>query len=278
MIEKVDGKVTKVTKTDIRKGSGCKVEAGQYLSANLVGATAADAKVFRSSWTDGRPVTMQTGQSKLIAGLEVGLGGMKVGGRRQINIPAAQAYGADGNADLGIAKNQDLTFIVDLLGVTDTPLYCNPAGEIPKGKGEGKPTAVIMPVNAPAKVKTTDIKPGAGKAAKKGNYLTLHYLGMACSTGEQFQSSWDTGEPFSLTIEDGGAIPGFIKGLTGAKKGMTRQIEIPAADAYGATGQDPTIGKNEPLVFVVEILDLADKAPAPTTTTTAAVTTTTKAG
>ena len=70
-------------------------------------------------------------------------------------------------------------------------MYCNAGGTIPKGQDPGKPTQVIMPIKAPTKVKTTDIEPGVGPAAKKGNYLVMHYLGMVCSTGQQFQSLLD---------------------------------------------------------------------------------------
>lgn len=273
-VEPVTGKVTALKTKDLRKGTGCKAGTGQFLAVDLLGATADDGKVFRSSWTDGRPVNLELGKNQLIKGLELGMAGMKVGGRRQITIPADQAYGKEGEKSLGIGKDEALTFVVDLLAATDAPVYCNAGGTIPKGQDPGKPTQVIMPIKAPTKVKTTDIEPGVGPAAKKGNYLVMHYLGMVCSTGQQFQSSWDNAQPFNVTIGEG-TIPGFSKGLVGAKNGMLRQIEIPAAEAYGATGQQGAgIGPNEPLVFIVRILELQDKPPAPTTTTAPTSTTT----
>ena len=49
-------------------------------------------------------------------------------------------------------------------------------------------------------------------------------------------------------------IPGWDKGLEGAKVGARRQLIIPPEDAYGAQGSPPTIGPNEPLVFVIDVL------------------------
>jgi peptidylprolyl isomerase len=110
--------------------------------------------------------------------------------------------------------------------------------------------------------------------AKKGSYVTANYVGVACSTGQQFDSSWDNGQPFSVTVGQG-TIQGFGDGLIGVKAGMQRQIEIPAAQAYGAAGSAPKIGPNDPLVFIVDIVDVAAKAPSASTTTAPKATTTT---
>ncbi|CAN5436693.1 hypothetical protein BH10ACT1_BH10ACT1_36280 [soil metagenome] len=258
-------------KKDIEKGKGCTADSTSFLTLDLVGATALDGKVFTDTWKDGRPVTAKLGTGQLLPALDDALAGIKVGGTRQITLPAAAAYGKDGNAAQGIAADQPLIFVIELVAVSDSPLYCAAATSIPAGKVPGKPTTVEMPIEAPTELKTNDIKVGTGDEAKKGNYATVNYLGVACSTGQQFDSSWDNGEPFPITLGEG-TIPGFYEGIYGMKVGGLRLIEIPFAEAYGSAGQG-TIGPNEPLVFVIQLEALA-KTPPTTTTVAPAVTTT----
>lgn len=264
-----------VVKKDLEKGKGCGLDADTYVSLDLVGATAGDAKEFTNTFADKRPITATVGSGQLLPGLETGLAGMKVGGRRQITVPAAQAYGAEGNPAQGIAADQALVFVVDLVAVSDTPLYCNVATDIPAGpEGSAKPTEVKMPVEAPVgEVVKTDLQEGTGDPVKAGNYVTIDYLGVSCSTGQQFDSSWDRGETLPVTLGEG-TIPGFARGIEGMKVGGQRQIEIPAAEAYGAAGRPPAIGTNDPLVFIISVVEAAAKPPATTTPPTEATTTT----
>lgn len=267
-IAKVTSVPKKVKTKDLEKApKGCIAGTDSFLTLALVGATAADAKVFTNTFVAGRPITTKLGSGQLLPSLEAAIADMNVGGRRQVVIPAADAYGKDGNPGQGIAADQALVFVVDLAGATPKPLYCNLVTTLPPGKaGAGKPTTVDMPLKSPTLLTKKDLKVGTGKAAKKGNYLTVQYLGVACSTGQQFDSSWDKGEPFKLTLGEG-TVPGFATGIEGMKVGGIRQINIPSELAYGTTGQAP-IGPNEPLVFIIEMKSIAEKPPATTTTTT----------
>jgi peptidylprolyl isomerase len=269
-----------VGKTDVVKGQAkaCKADTSQYLTMNLVGATAADGKVFRNTWADKRPYTARLGQGQLIAGLETALAGMPVGARRQIVIPADQAYGKDGEKALGIGPDAGLVFVVDLLSLTSSPRYCNAAQTpFPAATTPGKPETVAMPVEAPTKVKTTVLTPGDGATITKKSYVTVDYLGVSCSTGAQFDASWDRGEPFTVALADAAetdtvrhVIDGWTIGLTGQKQGSTVQIDIPSEQGYGATGSPPAIGPSDPLTFIVKINEVSDKPPTPASTTTAA--------
>lgn len=253
----------------------CKADATKYLTLDLVGATAADGKVFTSTWADGHPITAQLGQGLLIAGLETGLDGMAVGARRQITIPAAQAYGADGNPDQGIGKDADLVFVVDLLSLTDAPRYCNPA-VIPPGVRDGKPTDLTLPAEPVTdKVKKTVLTPGDGPEVTSKSYLTVEYVGVSCATGRQFDSSWDRTDPITVALADATptpqasqVIPGWTEGLVGQKQGALVQLDIPADQAYGEQGSPPAIGRNDPITFAVQILEVSDQAPDATTSTT----------
>ncbi len=277
-VEKVAEAVTEVETEDLVKGKGCGVEAGPYLGVDLIGATAADAKVFTDTWADERPITVSLGQGQLIAGLETGLEGMKVGGRRQLTIPAAEAYGAEGNADQGIGADQDLIFVVDLLSVGDTRPFCAAPEALVPAPGTKKPATVDLPLKPPTTLETEDLTEGDGKEAKDGSYLTLNYVGVSCASGKQFDSSFETGTPLNVTLGDGGTIAGFAAGLEGMKVGGMRQILIPAALGYGASPGSPDIAVDDPLLFVIELLEVADSAPTTTTAAPSDEPTTTVAG
>ncbi len=149
----------------------------------------------------------------------------------------------------------------------------------PLTKSKGKPTKVAMPSAPAPKLVVQDLRPGTGAPAEKGKQLTVNYVGIACSGGREFDSSWgkkgkDKDAPLKFVLGTGKVIKGWDNGLVGMKVGGERRLVIPGDLAYGATGQPPTIGSNDTLVFVVELLKV-EKAPPPTTTTTAPNTTTT---
>src|SRR5690606_18355124 len=116
----------------------------RFLTVDMVGVKASDGTTFFNSFGEERPVNLRVGQGQLIAGLETSLGDMKVGGRRQITVPADQAYGAEGNAAQGIGPDETLIFVVDVFAATDQPETCNAPLPIQAGVREGKPTTVDL--------------------------------------------------------------------------------------------------------------------------------------
>ncbi len=117
--------------------------------------------------------------------------------------------------------------------------------EIPKPAGQ-PPTALVK----------RDIVKGKGRAAKAGDQVTVQYVGVSFSTGEQFDASWDNGQPFPFNLGAGEVIPGWDQGVPGMKVGGRRELVIPPDLAYGPQGQPPTIAPNETLVFVVDVVDI----------------------
>ena len=108
----------------------------------------------------------------------------------------------------------------------------------------------------PRKLVKEDIVKGKGRAAKPGDTLTVHYVGVLFSTGDEFDASWDRGAPFDVELGAGGVIEGWDKGLVGIRKGGRRILTIPPELAYGPEGYPPTIGPNETLVFVIDAVDI----------------------
>jgi peptidylprolyl isomerase len=100
---------------DLIKGTGPEAQLGKSITVNYVGVLFHGGKVFDASWKRGEPATFALERGKLIAGWTQGIPGMKVGGRRELIIPASLAYGAKGSPPT-IPPNAPLVFVIDLLG------------------------------------------------------------------------------------------------------------------------------------------------------------------
>jgi peptidylprolyl isomerase len=101
-----------------------------------------------------------------------------------------------------------------------------------------------------------DLVVGDGEPAVAGSKVAVHYAGVAFSTGEEFDASWNRGEAFRFTLGRGHVIPGWDSGVAGMRVGGRRRLTIPSALAYGARGAGGVIKPNEPLVFVVDLLSV----------------------
>jgi len=101
---------------DVVVGEGKTAENGDTLSAHYIGALE-DGTVFDESYGRGQPIQFVPGSGQLIKGWELGLVGMKEGGKRQLVIPPELGYGAQG-AGGAIPPNATLLFEIELVGVT----------------------------------------------------------------------------------------------------------------------------------------------------------------
>jgi peptidylprolyl isomerase len=101
-----------------------------------------------------------------------------------------------------------------------------------------------------------DIVVGEGEVATAGQKVTVHYVGVAFRSGEEFDASWDRGKPFEFKLGQGQVIPGWDAGVQGMKVGGRRKLTIPSAMGYGARGAGGVIQPHEPLVFVVDLLSV----------------------
>ena len=99
-----------------------------------------------------------------------------------------------------------------------------------------------------------DLVGGDGAEAANGSKVSVHYVGVAFSTGEEFDASWNRGQPFRFQLGKGNVIPGWDAGVLGMRVGGRRKLTIPSAMAYGARGAGGVIKPHEPLVFVVDLI------------------------
>ncbi len=106
---------SKLEVKDLITGTGAEAKAGQTVSVNYVGVLYKGGKEFDASWKRKEPFSFSLGKGQVIAGWDQGVAGMKVGGRRELIIPSALAYGAKGSPPT-IPPNAPLVFVIDLLG------------------------------------------------------------------------------------------------------------------------------------------------------------------
>jgi peptidylprolyl isomerase len=106
----------------------------------------------------------------------------------------------------------------------------------------------------PADLEITDLWEGTGAEAKAGDTVEVHYVGVAFSTGEQFDASWDRGSPLQFRLGVGQVIQGWDQGVQGMKVGGRRQLIIPPGLAYGDRGAPGAIAPGETLIFVCDLV------------------------
>lgn len=182
--------------------------------------------------------------------------------RTRILVPVAAVALALTAAGCGDDKKTDTTTASDsgtatakvasstaTIGVKTTP-----EGAVVAVSSRSKPTVKALSGPEPKNLVVKDLVVGTGPAAKKGDPLTVNYLGALAKTGATFDTSWKAGgSPFALSLGTGGVIAGWDQGLVGMKVGGRRELIIPPDLAYGAAGSPPSIPPNSTLIFVVDL-------------------------
>jgi peptidylprolyl isomerase len=107
---------------------------------------------------------------------------------------------------------------------------------------------------APTDLEITDLTVGDGPEAKAGNRVAVHYVGVAHSTGEEFDASYNRGQPLQFGLGAGQVIQGWDQGVQGMKVGGRRRLVIPPHLGYGDRGAGGVISGGETLIFVVDLL------------------------
>jgi FKBP-type peptidyl-prolyl cis-trans isomerase len=153
---------------------------------------------------------------------------------------------------------QQFALVLTLFAVLGAAFGCGNTNK--SNKSSAPSTSSPMKVNGqPATTASGlqywDIVVGTGATANSGNTVKVHYTGFL-TTGEKFDSSRDRGEPFSFPLGAGQVIKGWDEGVAGMKVGGQRQLRIPPALGYGASGAGGAIPPNATLIFDVELLEV----------------------
>jgi peptidylprolyl isomerase len=119
-----------------------------------------------------------------------------------------------------------------------------------------KPEVKDVGTAPPAELELTDQVEGTGPEARPGQPVTVHYVGVAYSTGQQFDASWDRGEAFTFPLGAGRVIRGWDEGVAGMRVGGRRTLRIPPHLGYGDRGAGGVIKPGESLIFVVDLIEV----------------------
>ena len=180
--------------------------------------------------------------------LWVGLAACGSGGTNTADIPSGA--GDSGAAATATTATTETT--------TKAPTFAKPTAEVRKiadavGTDTKKKPKIPKPTGKPpAELTVVDIVKGSGTPAQDGDTLTVDYAGDSWSTGKEFDASWNSGQPFPVTLGQSQVIEGWKQGLLGMKKGGRRLLVIPPELGYGSSGSGTTIKPNETLIFVVD--------------------------
>jgi peptidylprolyl isomerase len=189
-----------------------------------------------------------------------------VGSRVVVAVAPEDGFQAQGGIpQASIAADDTLIYVLDVL-TAETPAQpldraegtpVDPESGLPTVEldDDGKPTITLPDGDPPTELVTQVLIEGEGDEVEAGQTLTVHYTGIIWPGGDQFDSSWDRGEPAQFPIGTGGVIPGWDQGLVGQTVGSQVLLVIPPELGYGTDGNPQAgIEGTDTLVFVVDIL------------------------
>ncbi|CAM8657453.1 FKBP-type peptidyl-prolyl cis-trans isomerase domain containing protein [Acidimicrobiia bacterium] len=195
--------------------------------------------------------------------------------RRKIGLGALAAAGTVVVIGLFVVLSD--TTSTDTTAVTTSTTsttFSPPSTQVPGASALGKDCVALadpLPAGAPAvpvpvgppptSLIIENLVTGTGTAVVATDTVTVNYIGVSCSTGKIFDSSWSRNEPATFPLDQ--VIPGWTQGLVGMQPGGERLLVIPPALGYGSNGQG-SIAPDETLIFVVDLISVT---PSPAKTT-----------
>jgi len=255
--------VDETTVKVIEEGTGESVESGAQVVFDFVAFNARDGKEFLSSY-DSTPQSIVLDETQSLPALVKGIVGSSVGSRVLIAAAPDDAWGPRGGiVEAGIEKDDTTLFLVDVREVrhpleraSGTPVDQVEGLPVVSLDDDGKPSIDVPDGDAPTELVVQPLIEGEGAEVQSGQQISVHYTGIIWSSGEQFDSSWDSGLPAAFQIGVGRVIDGWDQGLVGQKIGSQVLLVIPPELGYGSNGNsDAGISGTDTLVFVVDILD-----------------------
>ena len=220
-------------------------------------------KLALSTFTQGTPQVLAAKVG--LPGLAKALSGQKMGSRVLAVLPPSEAYGSQGNSQIGVGPHDTVVFVVDLIkdfaptASAAGQQVSNGGGPLPSVKATpgAMPTVTIPAAKEPSKLITKTLIKGSGAPVAKGEEVVTQYVGVNWRTKKVFDSSWSRQQPFGFELDatPEQIIPGWDKGLAGVPAGSRVMLIIPPADGYGKTGNAQAgIKGTDDLVFIVDVL------------------------
>jgi peptidylprolyl isomerase len=251
-----------VQTTTLTKGDGDTVAEDDVVKAQIWIGNGFSQKKAYSSYDQGGAQQL-TVNDQLSPVLHDAVKGATIGSRIAVTAPADKLFGESGNAQLGIGNKDPIVIVIDLISKPKPPL------KGPEGKAQKAPSWAPKLVSKSGKVTALDFtktpKPdgklrssalikGSGPVVKKGQTITVNYLGQVYKGKAPFDESYSK-TPATFVIGAGQVITGWDKTIVGEKVGSRLILAIPPKEGYGKQGQ-PSAGikGTDTLYFVVDIL------------------------
>jgi peptidylprolyl isomerase len=247
----IDKTRTKVLKAN---ASGAEVKQGTTVEVNYAGYNARTGKKFDDSFTRGSTVAF--GLDQVVPGFKKGLLGQHQGSRVVIAMPGPDGYDASGgNPDIDVQVGDTLVFVVDIVALPLTGpegTRMTPKAGLPTVTDkDGKPQVTIPKSDPPSKLEVQPLIKGTGKKVAESDTITFNYVWLTWSDGKVIEQTYDS-KPAEAALPD--LLPGLVTGLTGQTVGSRVLLVVPPAQGYPDGNESPKVGKNETLVFVVDLL------------------------
>lgn len=234
---------TELNVTTVTEGSGYEAQAGDTVFVNYIGSIADTGTRIQSNW-DAAPTPFVLGEGAVIPGFDQALIGAQADDELQIDIPAGEAYGADGVPDQSVPSDAALTYLVKVSAV------------IPATTAEDAPTDIELPLSSTpaAALVTDDVVEGDGTALASGMTAVVNVLAVCATNGEVLQNTWGDAEREFINTAGTSVVSGLVTGMLDMQVGGTRIITVPAAQAYAGEGNSELgVGADRDLIFVVEL-------------------------
>lgn len=225
------GPLKKLGVRDIEVGSGPVAHWGDEVAVRYVGLNYETAKVYVRHWKGLEPLFFELDRKSFGVGWQKGIEGMRVGGRRELQIPKRLLF-----------NDEDVAYVVELLRASRSKATADsfpaegPFSGIHWAKGE-KPRFHPPAKPAPRQLVFRDLSVGRGLAARRGDEVDIEYTGAVYKTGELRYGG--TTQPFPLG--SGGLGRGFEKGLEGMEPGGRRELIVPSRLLGGTPAIDYVI-------------------------------------
>lgn len=250
--------VTQQTQSEqLQSGDGEEVGAEHDVLVRYLTVNGSNGEQIISTFGSDETVTLDLTDENLFPAFRDHLPGTNAGESLLMALPAEDAFGEIGNEELGVGAEDTLLFyleVVESYPVAGEPV--DPVAGLPTVESDGQSPAVIDVEGAdePDELVVQPLVQGQGPEVEEGQMVFVHYTGVKLSDGEQFDSSYPRGQPFSFQVGAGQVIDGWDQGLIGQNVRSEVLLVIPAEDAYGPNPEDhPELG-GEDLVFVVDII------------------------
>jgi len=253
----LDGLVPVTTKSgltyyDINVGTGKAATPHSRVAIDYV-CWLADGTTFDSSAKLGKPATLRLHKPEIIEGWKEGIGSMREGGIRRLDVPWELAYGEKGKDPVG--PKQDLVFEIRLVKVLDDEELApsDAIVEKPLDAASVPPpfsTEGITPRKTESGLTIWEIVPGDVAKPKPASLVSVEYT-CRLKDGTPVESSAQQGRPQDLDLRT--AAEGLREAIVGMKVGGKIKADIPAALAYGTKGKAPRIPPNADLSCDVKL-------------------------